>query len=57
MKNKHLFYIVFQVVKGTSYKKLQDIATSSSISCCFTSAYTSADTNFYKLFKTLFEII
>ena len=43
--------------EGTSYKKLQDIATSSFISFCFTLAYTSADTIFHKLFKTLFKII
>ena len=30
-------------LKGTSYKKLQDTATNSFISCCFTSDFTSAD--------------
>ena len=33
--------------EGTSYKKLQDIATSSFISCCLTSIFTSADIIFY----------
>ena len=32
--------------EGTSYKKLQDIAITSFISCCFTSVFTSADINF-----------
>ena len=44
--------------EGTSYKKLQDMTTSSFTACCFTSAFTSADIIFYnfsepdlKLFK------
>ena len=34
--------------KGTSYKKLQDTATSSSLCCCFISAFTLTDIIFYK---------
>ena len=44
--------------EGTSYKKLQFTATSSFISCCFTSAFTLADTYFYNIlevYSTLFE--
>ena len=33
--------------EGTSYPILQDIATSSFISCCFKSVFTSADIIFY----------
>ena len=33
--------------EGTSYKKLQDIATSYFFSFCFTSVFTSADIVFY----------
>ena len=33
--------------EGTSYSILQDIATSSFISCCFKSVFTSADIIFY----------
>ena len=33
--------------EGIYYKKLQDIATSSFISCCLTSIFTSADIIFY----------
>ena len=48
---------LFLKFEGTSYEKLPEIATSSFISCCFTSAYTSVHTIFHKLFKTLFKII
>ena len=37
--------------EGTSYKKLQVTAISSFISCCFTSALTSADITFYKFLE------
>ena len=39
--------------EGTSYKKLQDIATSSFISCCFTPAFTSADIIFYNFLNLI----
>ena len=37
--------------EGTSYKKLQDKATSSFISCCLTSIFTSADITFYNFLE------
>ena len=40
--------------EGTSYKKLQDIATSSFISCCLTSIFTSADIIF-TIFQNLIQ--
>ena len=50
------------LIEGTSYKMLQDIAASSFISCCFTSAFTLADIIFYnfsrlesKLSKKIFS--
>ena len=39
--------------EGTSYKKLQDIATSFFISCCFTPAFTSADIIFYNFLNVI----
>ena len=44
MKNTCLFYSVS--LECTSYKNLQDTATSSFISCCFMLAF-SADISFY----------
>ena len=35
----------------TSYNKIQDTAISSFISCCFTSAFTSADITFYNFLE------
>ena len=37
--------------EGTSYKMLQDIATSSFISCFLTLVFTSADIIFYNFLK------
>ena len=40
-------FLVYSNFEGTFYKKLQNIATNSFISCCFKSVFTSADIVFY----------
>ena len=57
MKRVCLFYTSSHVLRRYFCKKLQDTATSSFISCCFTSDFISADINFLKLFRTLFNLI
>ena len=37
--------------EGTSYEKLQGTVTSSFVSCCFTSAFTSPDIIFYNFLE------
>ena len=44
-------------LKSWRCKKLQDIATSSFISCCFKSVFTLADIIFLQLFRASFKII
>ena len=43
LNEKNAFLYCISSFEGTSYKKLQFTAPSSFISCCFTSAFTSAD--------------
>ena len=57
MKRIWLFYTAFQTLRRYLCKHLQDTATSSFISCCFTPVFTSADINFLQLFRALFTII
>ena len=51
MKNTCLMVHCISNFECTSYNKIQDTAISSFISCCFTSAFTSADITFYNFLE------
>ena len=50
-EKKRLFLYCIASFEGTSYKKLQFTDISSFISCCFTSAFASADISFTTFYK------
>ena len=56
LNEKNAFLYCISSFEGTSYKKLQFTAPSSFISCCFTSAFTSADV-FFTTDELLISII
>ena len=51
LKNTCLFVQCISCFTGISYKKIQDTVTSCFVSCCFTSAFPSADIIFYNFLE------